>query len=89
MFKLRHFTTSRKISVILNSVAATCLKKVGMKAAMKAIKKKPYVGRSQKHCCGERVSMQRGKLFGGQTNLNLNFFLTNMDATSSRLRLEG
>lgn len=63
-------------------------KKVGMEAAMKAILKKPNVGRSQKHCCGERVSMQRGKLFCGQTNLNLKFLLANMDAASSRLRLD-
>lgn len=55
---------------------------------MKAILKKPNVGRSQKHCCGERVSMQRGKLFCGQTNLNLKFLLANMDAASSRLRLD-
>lgn len=27
MFKLRYFTTTNKILVILNSVAATCLKK--------------------------------------------------------------
>lgn len=87
MFKLRYFTTSSKILVILNSVAATCLK-IGMEAAMKAILKKPNVGRSQKHCCGERVSMQRGKLFCGQTNLNLKFLLANMDAASSRLRLD-
>lgn len=87
MFKLRYFTTSSKILVILNSVAATCLK-IGMEAAMKAILKKPNVGRSQKHCCGERVSMQRGKLFCDQTNLNLKFLLANMDAASSRLRLD-
>lgn len=87
MFRLRYFTTSSKILVILNSVAATCLK-IGMEAAMKAILKKPNVGRSQKHCCGERVSMQRGKLFCGQTNLNLKFLLANMDAASSRLRLD-
>lgn len=87
MFKLRYFTTSSKILVILNSVAATCLK-IGMEAAMKAILKKPNVGRSQKHCCGKRVSMQHGKLFCGQTNLNLKFLLANMDAASSRLRLD-
>lgn len=87
MFKLRYFTTSSKILVILNSVAATCLK-IGMEAAMKAILKKPNVGRSQKHCCGERVSMQHGKLFCGQTNLNFKFLLANMDAASSRLRLD-